>query len=96
MATDRVLLSPLSLSIYQTYKSSIINDNRAASDTSIYRSGAKYCTIVQHLVFVFAIFKVLESPIHVGNELETSNCNLRHNEPCKNIIEHRYMCWCNT
>jgi hypothetical protein len=49
----------------------------------IYHSDAKYWTIVQHLLLVFTIFEVLEGPIHGGNELETSNCNLRHSEPCK-------------
>jgi hypothetical protein len=60
-----------------------------------YRSGAKYWTILQYLVLVFTNFKVLEGPIHGGNELEMSNCNLRRNEPFKNIIQHRDMCWCN-
>jgi hypothetical protein len=36
------------------------------------------------------IFEVLEGPIHGGDELETSNCNSRHNEPCQNISQHRY------
>jgi hypothetical protein len=54
-------------------------------------SGAKYLTMVQLLLLVFTIFEVLEGPIHGGNELETSNCNSRHNEPCKNIIQHRDM-----
>jgi hypothetical protein len=30
---------------------------------------------VQYLLLVFAIFKVLEGPIHGGNELETYNLN---------------------
>jgi hypothetical protein len=47
--------------------------------------------MVQLLLLVFTIFEVLEGPIHGGNELETSNCNSRHNEPCKNIIQHRDM-----
>jgi hypothetical protein len=34
-------------------------------------------------MLVFTIFEVLEGPIQGGNELETSNCNLRHNETCK-------------
>jgi hypothetical protein len=50
---------------------------------------------VQYLLLVFIIFEVLEGPIHGGNELETSNCNERHTEPCKNIIQHRDMCWYN-
>jgi hypothetical protein len=49
-----------------------------------------------YLLLVFTIFEVLEGPIREGNELETSNCNLRHNEPCKNITQHRDMCWCNS
>jgi hypothetical protein len=51
--------------------------------------------MVQFLLLVFTVFEVLEGPIHGGNELETSNCNSRHNEPCNNIIQHRGMCWCN-
>jgi hypothetical protein len=51
--------------------------------------------MVQYLLLVFTIFEVLEGPIHEGIELETSNCNSRHNEPCKNIIQHRDMCWRN-
>jgi hypothetical protein len=43
--------------------------------SSSYRSGAKYGTIVQYLLLVFAIFEVLEGPTHGSNELETSNCN---------------------
>jgi hypothetical protein len=39
--------------------------------------------MVPYLLLVFTIFEVLEGPIHGGNELETSNCNERHNEPCK-------------
>jgi hypothetical protein len=60
-----------------------------------YRSGAKYRTLVQYLLLVSNIFEVLDVPIHGGNELETFNCNERHNEPCKNIIQHRGICWCN-
>jgi hypothetical protein len=68
------------------------------------RKGAAALLIVHHpgaatlspfFFAVLAIFEVLEGPIHGGNELETSNCNYRHNEPCKNIIQHRDICWCN-
>jgi hypothetical protein len=60
----------------------------------LYRSCVKYWTMVQHLLLFFTIFEVLEDPIHRGNELETSNYTSRHNKPCKNIIQHRDMCWC--
>jgi hypothetical protein len=40
-----------------------------------YRSGAKYCTIVQYLLLFHTIFEALEGPIHGENEIETSNCN---------------------
>jgi hypothetical protein len=33
--------------------------------------------------------------MHEGNELATSNCNERHNEPRINIVQHRDICWCN-
>jgi hypothetical protein len=33
--------------------------------------------------------------MHEGNELETSNCSERHNEPRINIVQHRDICWCN-
>jgi hypothetical protein len=33
--------------------------------------------------------------MHGGNELETSDCNERYNEPCTNEIQHRDICWCN-
>jgi GNAT superfamily N-acetyltransferase len=23
------------------------------------------------------------------------NCNLRHKVPCKNVVQHRHICWCN-
>jgi hypothetical protein len=46
---------------------------------------------VQYFIFVFTIFKVLEGPIHGGNEIDTSNCNQRYYEPCKNIIQLRYI-----
>jgi hypothetical protein len=44
---------------------------------TMYRSSAKYWTILQYLPLVFIIFEVLEGPppIHGGNELETANCN---------------------
>jgi hypothetical protein len=50
---------------------------------------------VKYTLLVCTILKVLEGPRHGGSELKTSNCNKRHNEPCKNIIQHRGMCWCN-
>jgi hypothetical protein len=58
-----------------------------------YRSGAKYRTTVQYSQLVFTIFEVLEGPTHGGNELETSNRNQRNKEACKNIIQHRDICW---
>jgi hypothetical protein len=61
----------------------------------VYRSGTKYRTIVQYLLLVFTILEGLEGPVHGGNELVTTNCNYRHNEPCKNIILHRDIFWCN-
>jgi hypothetical protein len=35
----------------------------------MYRSGAKHLTIEQYVLLVFAIFEVLEGPIHGGDEL---------------------------
>jgi hypothetical protein len=33
--------------------------------------------------------------MHGGNEVERSNRNQMHNEPCKDIVQHRDVCWCN-
>jgi hypothetical protein len=46
---------------------------------------------VKYSLLVFTIFEGLEGPIHGGDELETFNCNYRHTEPCKNIIQQRYL-----
>jgi hypothetical protein len=46
-------------------------------------------TVLIYLLLVFTIFEVLKGPIHGGNELETSNCNERHSDPHKNIVQHR-------
>jgi hypothetical protein len=66
-----------------------------ATAVGVSRGGATHRTIVQYLLLVFTIFEVLEGPMHGGNELETSNCNSRHNEPCKNMVQQRDICWCN-
>jgi hypothetical protein len=50
---------------------------------------------MQYLLLVFTIFEVVEGLIYGGNELETTELQLKHNKPCKNIIQHRDMCWCN-
>jgi hypothetical protein len=39
-----------------------------------YRCCAIYQTEVQYQLLVFTFLKVLEGPIHEGNQLETSNC----------------------
>jgi hypothetical protein len=66
-----------------------------AHGSQAYHSGAKYWTHVQYLLPVFTLFEVLEGPIHGGIELGTSNCNYRHEEQCKNIIQLRDICWRN-
>jgi hypothetical protein len=65
------------------------------SPEKVFRSGAKHGAAVQYLLLVFTIFEVLEGPIHGGDELELPNCNKRHHEPCKNIVQHRDICCCN-
>jgi hypothetical protein len=39
---------------------------------------ARYLTVVQYVLPVFTIFEVLEGPMHGNNDLEASNCKLRH------------------
>jgi hypothetical protein len=31
----------------------------------------------------------------IYNQQETSNCNSRHNEPCKDIVQQGDICWRN-
>jgi hypothetical protein len=50
---------------------------------------------VQFVLLDFTVFEVLEDPLYEYNKLETSNCNSRHNEPRKNIVQQRDISWCN-
>jgi hypothetical protein len=51
---------------------------------------------VKYLLLVSTILKVLEGPVHGGNEREMSSCKYRHNEPRKNKVWHRAIHWCGT